>query len=449
MSNWKRYLPAVALLLFGLAQGAAGIAIEMTLYAAFYVAGLYRKEYALYLLALSFPFMTYRPLMFFLIVLLLLNVAEGISRERLRAVVTSKVFLAASLFIGVTGLTAVTSVSLSESLSLYLLYYVPSLLFLAVLMYMADSRTVLYRFLLCFVASGALVSLYGISQYFTMDGVKLAWVDIKANPLLSKRIFATFGNPNIFSQYLILVLPTAFVFLYAVKEFKHKVLLSALFAVTALALLLTFSRGAWVAVALAFFLMLLKVDRKLILAGLTLVLIAFAFDLLPEVIKQRLESIVNPGEDSSGSYRFSIWKAAIAVIRDYWVTGIGLDQSTFFKVYADYQMPDVNVFHFHNIWLQVFATGGILAILSFLWLFYQTAKVSFTVSANREQRRLGLWGIAMFASLLAFAVVGLTEDAFRDYRVMFAFWMIVGVVGVLELLADRPQKQERMSHENL
>ncbi|MBO8164476.1 MAG: O-antigen ligase family protein [Brevibacillus sp.] len=443
MYNWKIALPALLLIAFGVVQGKVEFTVELTLYAAFYLAGLYKKEYALYLFALSFPFMTYRPLMFFLLVMIFLLPLDGVDRQRLKQVLTSKVFLASAFFILAVGITAVTSVGLKESIGQFVLYYIPSLLLLVVIMQMIHSRQVLYRFILCFVISGALISIYGLAQYFVLDSMPGKWVDRETNPLLDKRIYATFGNPNIFSQFLLLVLPLSFVLLYYVRDLKQKCLVFILFGLTALALLLTFSRGAWVAAAVAFLLLLLKVDRKLILTGIILLGIAVLFDLLPEVIKQRIATIAQPMEDSSWEYRINSWMSALAIIRDYWLTGIGMDTETFNRVYSDYQMPEVHVFHFHNLWIQWFVNGGILGISSLLYLYYRLVKTSVTIAANRLQKRLSLLGMGLLASMTAIAVAGLTEDVFHDYRVMMAFWLIAAVIGTIEIIL----RQERQENE--
>ncbi|UFJ39149.1 O-antigen ligase family protein [Brevibacillus humidisoli] len=443
MYNWKIVLPALLLIAFGVVQGKVEFTMELTLYAAFYLAGIYKKEYALYLFALSFPFMTYRPLMFFLLVLIFLLLLDGVDKQRLKQVLTSKVFFASAFFILAVGITAVTSVNLRESLGEYVLYYIPSLILLVVMMLMIGSKQVLYRFLLCFVISGALISVYGLAQYFLLDSMPGKWVDRETNPLLDKRVYATFGNPNIFSQFLLLVMPLAFVLIYYVRDFKQKCLVAVLFGLTALALLLTFSRGAWLAAAIAFVLILLKIDRKLILTGMLLLVVAVLFDLIPDVIKQRIASIADPFEDTSGQWRLQAWLSALAIIRDYWVTGIGMDTTTFNRVYVDYQMPQVNVFHFHNIWIQSFVTGGILGIGSLLFLFYQLVKTSFAVAANRLQKRLSIWGIGLFASLIGLAAAGMTEDVFHDYRVMMAFWLIAAAIGAIEIIL----RQERRENE--
>lgn len=440
MYNWKIVLPALVLLGLGMMQGQSTLAIELTFYAMFYLAGLYKKEYALYLFALSFPFMTYRPLMFFLLVLVFLLIMEGVNWERLKEVLRSKVFAATAFLMLAVGITAITSVNLRESMGEYLLYYLPSFLLLVTIMMLIESRQVLYRFLLCFAASGMLISVYGLSQYFILDSTPVKWVDIKTNPLLDKRIYATFGNPNIFSQFLLLVLPLSFVLIYYVREFRYKIVLAACFAVTALALVLTYSRGAWVAFAGAFFLLLLKIDRKLILTGIVLVLIAVFFGLIPEVIEARIASILNPFEDSSGAYRLSTWMSALPIIRDYWLTGIGMDTSTFYKVYAAYQMPEVNVFHFHNIWVQHFVNGGILGIGALVYLFYQLAKQSFSMAFDRTRKWVSLWGVGLFASVAAIAAAGMTEDVWHDYRIMMAFWIVAAVIGAIETILRLERK---------
>jgi putative inorganic carbon (HCO3(-)) transporter len=112
------------------------------------------------------------------------------------------------------------------------------------------------------------------------------------------------------------------------------------------------------------------ISRRLVIIGLITTVIGVNF--LPDTIIDRIQTIVNPQADSSSAFRLQIWKAALPMIKDYWLTGIGSDLTTFKKVYADYMMPGVCANHLHSIYLINFVTEGIVVILLLLYMFYQS-----------------------------------------------------------------------------
>lgn len=156
------------------------------------------------------------------------------------------------------------------------------------------------------------------------------------------------------------------------------------------------------------------------------------FDFIPDIITNRVTSIFEG--DTSSDYRFQAWQSAAALIKDYWISGIGMDSQTFLRVYPDYMMSDVRVFHFHNVFLQFFAEGGILLLSSFLFLFYWTARTLVSVMFRSKSRGRGwdsLLAKALFASLFAIALSGMTEDIFRHYRLDLTFFIILGIAAAV------------------
>ena len=194
----------------------------------------------------------------------------------------------------------------------FVLYFAISFLLYVILVLQLDQRTTLYRFVVLLILSTTLVSVYGIFQYFTIEFTSTKWIDVSQNPGINKRVFATFGNPNIFGQYLIMVLPFAFALVFYAKTWGNRILFAGQFLVIFLALLLTFSRGGWLAIFVAIGLLATMISRRLLVLGL--IAGAIAVNFLPDSILTRIESIGNPSGNTSASYRFEMWKSAFAMI---------------------------------------------------------------------------------------------------------------------------------------
>jgi len=197
-------LVAAALLTIGIIQYKIGMAGEFVLMGAFLAITLYRMEYGLYLLALSLPILTYRPLLALILLFVLVLFVTAQDYDKLKANLKNHLNLAVFLFLAILFITALTSANVTESLIQFTLYYFISFLLYLLLVMKLDSRETLYRFIVCLILSASLVSIYGVYQYFTLQFTTAAWVDISQNPELNKRIYATFENPNLFVQYLII-----------------------------------------------------------------------------------------------------------------------------------------------------------------------------------------------------------------------------------------------------
>lgn len=434
-------LVAVALLAIGIIQYKVGMAGEFVLMGAFLAITLYRTEYGLYLIALSLPILTYRPLLALILLFVLVLFVTAQNYEKLKANLKNHLNLAVFLFLAILLITALTSVNVIESLKQFMLYYFISFLLYLLLVMKLDTRETLYRFIVCLVLSASLVSLYGVYQYFTLQYTSAAWVDVSQNPGLSKRIFATFENPNLFVQYLIMILPLNFALIFYSKSLGNRVLFALQFALISLAVVLTFSRSGWVALFLGLGILATMISRRLLVVGL--IVAAVSVNFLPDTIMTRILSIFSPQTDSSSAYRLEMWPSAFAMIRDFWATGIGSDLTTFKKVYTDYMMPGVRINHFHNIYLMNFVTGGILAILLLLYMFYQslrTAIVSLFMN-DKKDKLLSYMAKAGIGSLIAIASAGMFEDVWHQYRVDFMFWILLAILSVVYNLARARKEQ--------
>lgn len=131
------------------------------------------------------------------------------------------------------------------------------------------------------------------------------------------------------------------------------------------AVILTFSRGAWVALIAAAPLMFLRGKNRgqLVLAALGLAI------LIPLMaggeVREEFFSTSDYGEDNSAQARFGSWTAAFRIALDYPVFGVGVRNSSLFSFDYGADIPGRVI---HNQFLQIAADSGFPA-LGFYLLF--------------------------------------------------------------------------------
>ena len=270
------------------------------------------------------------------------------------------------LFTIVYALSAIFSMSVATSLKIALLV-ISFILFYFVIVNSIETRKQLDSMITIFVATGFLVALYGIYQYlFVGSFASSSYVDKEMFSDISTRVSGTFDNPNVMGEYLLFVIPLAMTYFFNQKGLLKKVIALGANIVMAVSLALTYSRGCYLGLVACVGVFLLLVNLKFIilfLAGL----LAVPF-VLPESILNRFTSIGNTG-DSSTSYRISIWKGAIDMIKDYWYKPIGQGTAAFNSVYPFYSYSGVGAEHTHNLFLQMIIETGILRSYCFNWCF--------------------------------------------------------------------------------
>ena len=138
-------------------------------------------------------------------------------------------------------------------------------------------------------------------------------------------------------------------------------------AVILLALLLSFTRSAWLAL-LAGTLYLLAIRKPRLLAAVPVVLV-IAYLAAPEALQQRVRSI-RPGANQA---RIVMWRTGLNMIADRPLLGVGPERAG--ELFSEYQPEDVNELppgfygHLHNVYVHYAAERGIPAALIVLWLF--------------------------------------------------------------------------------
>ncbi len=173
------------------------------------------------------------------------------------------------------------------------------------------------------------------------------------------------------------------------------------------------------------FLLLVKLRFVLlILAGI--VVMPFV---LPQSILNRLTSIGNT-KDSSTSYRISIWKGAINMIKDYWYRPIGQGTVAFNRLYPLYSYSGVGAEHTHNLFLQMMIEIGIFGMIAFIGVIFKFYQYLCSGLKVVKDKILSINLIAFISGMTGFLVQSLFDNTWYNNRVILIFWTFLALAVV-------------------
>lgn len=295
------------------------------------------------------------------------------------------------------------------------------------------------RIVAALLAGELLTSVIGLRQLYG-DASELArWADPNSVADGTVRIYSTLENPNLLAGYLLAVLPLALAALLRWRQPARRLFALAALGLGLTALVLTYSRGAWmglVAAAAAILLLLAtRLSRHwpplwrrlmpvLLLVGGAALLAVLVLQVEP--LRVRVLSLLAGRGDSSNNFRINVWLAALDMIQARPWIGIGPGNDAFNLIYPLYQQPKFNALSAYSIPLELAVEAGIPGLLAGIGLVWST------LAAALGQWRAGgpaaLPALATIAIVAALAVQGLTDTIFFRPEVQLIGWLAVASV---------------------
>lgn len=151
---------------------------------------------------------------------------------------------------------------------------------------------------------------------------------------------------------------------------------------------------------------------------------------------------LNERDETSFAQRPVIWGAALGIIRDYPLTGVGLNQFRAQRVRAVYPVPDFAmtvVPHAHNELLQVGTDTGIPGII--LYVVWHVVLVGMVWRTWHDgDPLLKVVAVSAAAGLLAHAIFGLADAITLFDRFTWAYWLLVGLAGGAYVLSRQAEQ---------
>ena len=275
------------------------------------------------------------------------------------------------------------------------------------------------------LALGAVVVVvYGISQFFVgIDTSQMKWVDGEAFPELTRRVFSTWENPNILAGYLNEAICFVFAFLMAGKERLARFLLGISLLALVGCLLMTYARGAFLAIAAVIGLYGIFRDWRVLFACVGVGAAALFFE--PRLAERLLSAFT--AADTSSEMRLALWESTVAMIFDHPVMGIGW--GAYWMVYPQYDFyindPAVKIVHAHNMYLHFAAEIGVFGAMAYFWTFFGTLRMALQKRTGTDF--LQTFRIGAGLALLSVAIGGLTDDVVFNIPTSILLWMLLAL----------------------
>lgn len=338
------------------------------------------------------------------------------------------IWLSFILFAAAAALSVVVSRNRGDSIRVFMFFATSFLLCLLVY----GTLTSIKRFdaFTAFVFSAVLItSLVGIYQKTIGVAIDASLTDVNLNIGMPGRVYSTLANPNNFAEYLVLFLPFCFAFILNQENTAKRLCLLGFILLPIAALMFTLSRSGWLSfgVSAVVFAAAYKPKRFIPLLILFLLFLPVLTPLMPSYVVSRFMTIGNL-KDTSSAYRIEIWTGVLAMLEDHWISGTGLGPAAFKAIYPAYAEGLAAIApHSHMLFMEVWAEMGILGFVTFSWLVLSLLGRSISVTRKRISKKVRNYACAAAASAFGIMVLGAAEYVWFYPRVMFAFFIAVGM----------------------
>lgn len=276
--------------------------------------------------------------------------------------------------------------------------------------------------------SGVIAAIFGLVQYIFYPNLRnimyLGWDPHEY------RVFGTFFDSNFLGGYLVLTLILIHSLLIKGYGKTTRFLLSTSFVVSLIALLLTYSRSSYLAFVGSFSVISFLRKKFFLYGGIVLIFIVCLVILPQRPLTNETGSLASPGEGvkltriSTIVARANNYLNTLAIIKDNVWFGIGFNMLRYENRNRGYVPP--------NEWeenhagagsdsslLFVFATTGITGLISYLFIFTQSAKLE--VLHNYHSR------LYILPTIVALGIHSLFLNSLFYPWCMAWLWMLLGV----------------------
>lgn len=254
------------------------------------------------------------------------------------------------------------------------------------------------------------------------------------------RVGGTVGSPNTAGAYLSLLLAFAAGLLLTQTKFAHKWLALTVLAFGSVALILTFSRGGWIALATAAVLICFFIWRQhrhsLKVPLRIFVLLGIIYLPFHHVISARMF-----GDDKgSAESRIPLDNLAFRMIADHPIFGIGANNFTaVMDHYLTSEFRSEWLYTVHNTYLLIWTETGIFGLLAYL---------AFLLGTLHKGWQCWNFGDSLLSPLALAFMAGLAGnmlhqgvDIFTDRPIQQLLWLVAGLLAAMHRIGSEDRQR--------
>ncbi len=324
---------------------------------------------------------------------------------------------------------------------------VPLTLFGALFFYKKENTI---NFMLAFATGFTLIFFYTTYRHFTNNFSQ------QSGTWAMTPFFSDHTIYGAIASFLFMLLLVLFWFRKMLFKGLFSLPLMLLIVVTGLALMLSYSRAAWISIVagLIFLLLIyLKTTFKslVILSGLTVLIVAINFNPIIKKLKtnkavsgktfeQDIQSVTNISNDDSNTERLNRWQAGLRMFKDKPITGYG--PGTYRFQYSGYQRAHEMTYisstegekgGIHSEYLNPLVETGIPGFVSFIVLIFLFLKAGFKCIYQQKDKTISVLALALTCGMVTYLVHGLFNNFLDQDKAAILFWSVIGMMLALDL----------------
>ena len=266
-------------------------------------------------------------------------------------------------------------------------------------------------------------------------------LDKMGNSSIDKsRIGGPHQQANMFGGFVAYtMLPLVALFITYIKDIRAW-LLTPYFLIAAKVLISTFSRGAYLAIAVGAFMAAYYKGRGFLIMWATLgvcVILVFP-NVFPESVRVRLlgseTNVVSAGPeklDKSSEHRIILWRAGGKMILESPVLGKGF--KGFMKLKSQYTERDVKESDPHNTYIYIASQMGLPAMILFLLILGYSFHLGRVLSRNKEDLFIRAVGVGGASATICYAIVCMFGSRAVNLEFTSYFWAYLVCMQVIDM----------------
>jgi len=274
----------------------------------------------------------------------------------------------------------------------------------------------------------------------------------------NERIFSTFGNPNFFGDFLVVMSPIVLALFFKKKSFN----LLLLWILITFSTIFSYSKGAWIGfgvglISFAFLFIgyILKTTKRkkiILISIMTLFTLSVVIGGTVFQLKKRPDS---------SSFRLFTWLSCWEMINTHPIIGTGI--GTFYLTYPSYRRPQIFFIegmhntesdHPENEYLEVFYDEGMIGISIFLLLLITVFIVGIKNMAyfrdkKIQENTLAYWQLGFISALIAQLAHDCVCVSLRFVSSGVMLWMVLGCIVAIALSTLKKEDDEQKIYLNI
>ena len=247
-----------------------------------------------------------------------------------------------------------------------------------------------------------------------------------------------------FSSYLVMAVPFAWLFFQEREERYATLYMGGFFVLIIVALFLSHTRGAWVAMFAQLTVVGLlraphKWQRWAIAVGLCLILILVSGSLFMGFQDVLIHNVSGNSLLSFGSMniRLNIWHVAVEQIVAQPLLGYGYGNHTFTKINEElpFKVGGFPTTHVHNVWLSLLYEVGLPGFTLFAFVLFLISRTALLGWKEKGRTFVGNLGVCVLLLVVGIVTRNMFDNMFVG-SLAYLFWLLTGLYFALRLRRD-------------